>query len=67
MHTMVNVVDTDNLLVEVNDLLLEATGYTRKELIGKPVAMLYSKDNRTTATEIRDLLTAYHGDDHSWN
>ncbi|GLO79783.1 PAS domain-containing sensor histidine kinase [Sulfitobacter pontiacus] len=56
MHTMVNVVDTDNLLVEVNDLLLEATGYTRKELIGKPVAMLYSKDNRTTATEIRDLL-----------
>ncbi|AXI52766.1 MULTISPECIES: ATP-binding protein [unclassified Sulfitobacter] len=56
MHTMVNVVDTDNLLVEVNDLLLEATGYTRQELIGKPVAMLYSKDNRTTATEIRDLL-----------
>ena len=56
MHTMVNVVDTDNLLVEVNDLLLEATGYTREELIGKPVAMLYSKDNRTTATEIRDLL-----------
>ena len=56
MHTMVNVVDTDNLLVEVNDLLLEATGYTRQELIGKPVAMLYSKDNRPTATEIRDLL-----------
>ena len=56
MHTMVNVVDTNNLLVEVNDLLLEATGYTREQLIGKPVAMLYAEDNRTTAIEIRDLL-----------
>lgn len=41
-HTMVNLVDTNNLLIEVNDLLLDATGYSREELIGKPVSMLYA-------------------------
>ena len=55
-HTMVNVVDIDNRLVEVNDLLLEATGYTRDELIGQPVKMLYASDNHITTAEIRDFL-----------
>lgn len=55
-HTMVNVVDTQNLLVEVNDLLLQATGYEREELIGKPVGMLYADNNMEQAKEIRSRL-----------
>ncbi len=60
-HTMVNVVDTQNLLVEVNDLLLDATGYSREELIGKPVAMLYADNNMDLANEIRSHLRAGKG------
>ena len=55
-HTMVNLVDTNNLLIEVNDLLLDATGYSREELIGKPVSMLYADASAPLADEIRDLL-----------
>lgn len=60
-HTMVNVVDTENLLVEVNDLLLEATGFSRDELIGQPVAKLYANDNVSLTDEIRSKLSNQQG------
>ena len=60
-HTMVNVVDTQNLLVEVNDLLLEATGYSRDELIGQPVSKLYANDGTSFADQIRAKLCSKEG------
>lgn len=61
MHTMVNVVDTNGKLVEVNDVLLEATGHAREDLIGKPVATLYGPMSKDLVTGIRDLLASGKG------
>ncbi|MEW9919238.1 ATP-binding protein [Marimonas sp. MJW-29] len=56
-HVMVNVVDSNNLLTEVNDQMVEITGYAREELIGKPVKMLYSdNDGHMLANQIRNHL-----------
>ena len=57
MHTMVNVVDTQGILVEVNDALLEATGYGRDELIGKPVAHLYAEQGKALVPQLHKMLT----------
>lgn len=56
-HVIVNVVDNNDRLAEVNDKLLEVTGYTREELIGQPVKMLYQVGvGRQVAQEIRSFL-----------
>ena len=53
-HAMVNLVDNRNKLSEVNDQMLELTGYSREELIGKPVKSLYhGKFGKDQADEIR--------------
>ncbi len=60
-HTMVNVVDTNNTLIEVNDLLLDATGFSRDELVGQPVAKLYAQAHLGIAEEIRMRLNRRQG------
>jgi PAS domain S-box-containing protein len=55
-HALINVVDNRNCLTEVNDGLLEATGYTREQLIGKPVRTLYDAAGQKLAKQIRVAL-----------
>lgn len=55
-HTMINVVDRNAKLVEVNDLLVETTGYAREDLIGKPIDMLYDDTGRALVRRIRRML-----------
>lgn len=55
-HTMINVVDRNAKLIEVNDLLVETTGYAREDLIGKPIDMLYDDTGRALVRRIRRLL-----------
>ncbi|NUH66816.1 PAS domain-containing sensor histidine kinase [Sulfitobacter sp. S0837] len=52
-HAIVNIVDTKGLLTEVNDRFTALTGYTRDQLIGQPVSMLYDDDFKELAAEIR--------------
>lgn len=61
LHSMVNIVDHNHRLVEVNDKLLEATGYTRKELIGQPVSMLYADEDYDVSMDIRSHLVRGQG------
>lgn len=55
-HAIVNIVDTEGLLEQVNDRFIELTGYTRAQLIGQPVSMLYQEEFRELATKIRATL-----------
>lgn len=55
-HTMINVVDRNAKLIEVNDHLVESTGYTREELIGQPIDMLYDDTGRALVRRIRRML-----------
>ncbi|WP_411976267.1 ATP-binding protein [Sulfitobacter faviae] len=57
-HAIVNIVDTGGMLEQVNDRFIELTGYTRDQLIGQPVSMLYQEEFRELAEEIRATLTA---------
>ena len=54
--TLINVVDAENRLTEVNDEMLAFAGYSRAELIGKPVKMLYGPTGHHTAETIRSGL-----------
>lgn len=51
--TLINVVDAENRMTEVNDEMLAFTGYTRDQLIGQPVRMLYGPTGYQTADTIR--------------
>lgn len=57
-HVLVNVVDNKNIITEVNDHMLDVTGYSREELVGQPVVNLYRNDEgRALAGQIRhDLM-----------
>jgi len=55
-HAIVNIVDTKGLLEEVNDRFLALTGYSREQLIGQPVAMLYDDRFKALASEISSSL-----------
>ncbi len=55
-HACINIVDENDKLSEVNDKLLELTGYDRDELIGRPVTFLYNDIEKEVAAEIRDNL-----------
>ncbi len=55
-HAMVNIVNDKHQLTEVNDLLLEMTGYSRRDLIGEQVLKLYDTPNRALALQIRSSL-----------
>ncbi|MFG6558956.1 ATP-binding protein [Sulfitobacter sp. 1A15299] len=57
-HAIVNIVDTGGMLEQVNDRFIELTGYTRDQLIGQPVSMLYQEEFRELAAEIRAALMA---------
>jgi len=51
------VLDTDGTFREVNDAMVELTGYDREALIGQPFAMLIDEDERERAERrIRDAL-----------
>ncbi|MFX4295473.1 ATP-binding protein [Pseudosulfitobacter pseudonitzschiae] len=55
-HAMVNIVNDKHQMTEVNDLLLEMTGYSRSDLIGEQVLKLYDATNRALALQIRTYL-----------
>lgn len=57
-HAIVNIVDTGGMLEQVNDRFIELTGYTRDQLIGQPVSMLYQDEFRELLAEIRATLMA---------
>lgn len=57
-HAIVNIVDTGGMLEQVNDRFIELTGYTRDQLIGQPVSMLYQDEFRELQAEIRATLMA---------
>ncbi|MGB3243801.1 MAG: PAS domain-containing sensor histidine kinase [Sulfitobacter sp.] len=55
-HAIVNIVDHNNIITEVNDQLLQLTGYNREQLIGKPVQHLYDPASQDLTAEIRGTL-----------
>jgi PAS domain S-box-containing protein len=55
-HAVWNVVDVENRLTEFNDQLLELTGYTREELVGQQVSMLYDPEHQQLSQTIRTTL-----------
>lgn len=55
-HACINIVDNNDRLTEVNEKLLELTGYKRDELIGRPVTDLYDSSINKLATEIKSSL-----------
>lgn len=55
-HACINIVDDAGNLTEVNDKLLELTGYERADLIGQPVTLLYNDLDSEVATNIRENL-----------
>lgn len=55
-HACLNIVDDTDKLTEVNEKLLELTGYDREDLIGKPVTYLYDAIDRKLASKIRGNL-----------
>tara|TARA_R110002049_G_scaffold44333_6_gene130161 strand:+ start:19154 stop:20761 length:1608 start_codon:yes stop_codon:yes gene_type:complete len=55
-HAIVNIVDSHSLLTEVNDHLLQLTGYSRDDLIGQPVSKLYDQEFQVLAASIREKL-----------
>ena len=55
-HACLNIVDDTDKLTEVNEKLLELTGYDREDLIGKPVTYLYDAIDSKLASKIRGNL-----------
>lgn len=55
-HAIVNIVDTKGHLEDVNDRFIELTGYTREQLIGQPVSMLYVEEFKELAAQIHEGL-----------
>ncbi|MCX7560207.1 PAS domain-containing sensor histidine kinase [Sulfitobacter sp. F26204] len=55
-HAGINIVNENNALTEVNDHLLTLTGYSREELIGQPVKVLYDDNAKDVADEVRSFL-----------
>lgn len=55
-HAIVNILDTSGVLKQVNDRFTELTGYTRDQLIGQPVSMLYNERSCEIAAEMRAAL-----------
>ncbi|MCU4974017.1 PAS domain S-box protein [Halobacteria archaeon AArc-m2/3/4] len=47
--------DTDDRLVSLNDALVESTGYTREELLGEHVSVLFGDDSEAIEQEIGRL------------
>ncbi len=55
-HVCINIVDAAGNLTEVNEKLLELTGYDRSDLIGQPAALLYNDIDSEVAADIRANL-----------
>lgn len=55
-HACLNIVDDTDKLTEVNEKLLELTGYDREDLIDKPVTYLYDAIDSKLASKIRGNL-----------
>lgn len=55
-HACINIVNHRDQLTEVNDKLLELTGYTREELIGRSIKILYPPSAQDVAVDIRRHL-----------
>lgn len=55
-HACIKVVNSQGDIVEVNDKLLELTGYERADLIRKPAAYLYYNLTPERAAEVRSAL-----------
>lgn len=54
--SLVNVVDARDRITEVNDEMCAFTGYSREELVGQPITLLYRGEDRERAAEIRAHL-----------
>ncbi len=55
-HAAVNIVGSDHMISEVNERLIELTGYSREELVGKPVDVMYGAQGAERCLEIRASL-----------
>ncbi len=55
-HASINIVNEKDELTEVNDKLLELTGYSREELIGKPIHILFGVSGQEVREGIRSGL-----------
>lgn len=55
-HASINIVNEQDELTEVNDGLLDLTGYSREELIGEQVRILYDTPVQNVADEVRSYL-----------
>ena len=57
-HAMIQITDLQARIIEVNDCLLSATGFSNSELIGQSASSLYHDRDRPMAFEIRDKILA---------
>ncbi|KOP69636.1 hypothetical protein AMS59_22165 [Lysinibacillus sp. FJAT-14745] len=46
------VLDSDGIILEVNDLFLNATGFTAEELIGQPFKLIEPRDNKENLLQL---------------
>lgn len=52
-HACISIIDDQEELTEVNDHLLNLTGYAREELIGQKVRVFYNPSRQKVADEVR--------------
>lgn len=57
-HCVVSMTDAAHRISYVNDKLLDTTGYSRAELVGKSASTLYFKSDRGEFQEIKNTLTS---------
>ena len=57
-HAMIQITDLQARIIEVNDCLLSATGFSNSDLIGQSASSLYHDRDRPMAFEIRDKILA---------
>ena len=55
-HASINIVNAEGELTEVNCKLLNLIGYSRNELVGKPIQILYDTSAHEVADDIRSHL-----------
>lgn len=56
-HSIVTITDNDACIIDVNDRLLELTGYERSELIGKRASVLYPRSEIPVYAMIKSTLS----------
>lgn len=57
-HAIVNVVDENSIITEVNQQLLQLTGFREEDLVGQHISVLYPRDEKDVPAAIRKSLAA---------